>query len=382
MNKKLFSPLIFLASLGAGGISVIPFAFFNYTIPHGKGLIYISTMPYGDISFWQTLLYRIMEGGMIVFALLHIILSVVFFIGLWGYLKTDKYKDLIKNPLENSAILAPFISITMTLNMFIGPIRYFLPAFAENLQIFMVPALVVWAVIWAYSLVVVVRLLKISFVSDFDVNKISFGWLLYPFVLAMVTVTGTGIAAIAHNSDVANVAAFMSLISGTMGMFLFAVKLMSIFKSHFAATSLPEKQFLPSFLIVIPNITLYAISIFRFGHYLEHHYGAELGVYFMVVTVTAFAFEVWYMFFGLSLLKDYFKRHFFREFHVTQWGLICPLVAFAVLGIFVHKVFVQSTILYIVILLATLISALAFFALLIKQARCVGILKSQKTSCN
>lgn len=37
--KKEFSPLVFLASLGAGGVAVMPFVLMQYTIEHGKGLI-------------------------------------------------------------------------------------------------------------------------------------------------------------------------------------------------------------------------------------------------------------------------------------------------------------------------------------------------------
>jgi hypothetical protein len=39
MKNNEFSPLIFLASLGAGGIAVMPFVLMQYTIEHGEGLI-------------------------------------------------------------------------------------------------------------------------------------------------------------------------------------------------------------------------------------------------------------------------------------------------------------------------------------------------------
>jgi hypothetical protein len=34
--KKTFDPLVFLSALGAGGIAIMPFAFMNYTVPHGN----------------------------------------------------------------------------------------------------------------------------------------------------------------------------------------------------------------------------------------------------------------------------------------------------------------------------------------------------------
>ncbi len=186
----------------------------------------------------------------------------------------------------------------------------------------------------------------------------------------MLTVTGTGLAALSTTSSIAHIAAFISVISGTMGG-LPVVKMITLFKSHFAAKEMPERQFLPSFLIVIPNITLYAINAFRLGHYLEHQHEAKMETYFMVVIVLAFAFETWYLAFGLALLKNYFKKHFLKEFYVSQWGLVCPVVAYAVLGSFMYKVFISTTALYVLILFVTLVSIILFFTLSLKQIKCM-----------
>lgn len=281
-NKINFSPLLFLASLGAGGIAVIPFAFFQYTIDHGKGLIKYADLAHGTLPLTTEILYRSLEFVMIIFALLHIILTIMFIKKLIRFVKSTNYDNFINDPLKNSAILAPFISFTMTMNIFIGPIRYFIPSFADNLQTFMLPALLFWMLLWILILRMEIKLLRISFINNFDVNKITFGWLLHPFALGMLTVVGTGIAALSANSSIAHTAAFMSMITGSMGFFLLIVKLIAIFKSHFFQNGLPEKQFLPSFLIVIPNITLYAISAFRIGHYLEKHMGYHLDSYFFL----------------------------------------------------------------------------------------------------
>jgi hypothetical protein len=377
LTGKSFNPLLLLMSLGAGGIAVIPFAFLQYTMNHGKGLVDISDIAHGNLPLMQEVLYRSLEAVMIVFTLIHFVSTVILLKGLFRFIKSEGYGEFINDPLKNAGILAPFISIVMTMNVFIGPIRYFSPFLAENLQSLMLPALLFWSFIWILLMRMELKLLNISFTKSFDVSKISFGWLLHPFALGMLTVVGTGIAALSKNASIAHIAAFMSLVTGTMGFFLLIVKLFSIFKSHFAAPGLPEKQFLPSFLIVIPNITLYAISAFRLGHYLEHHHAVYLGPFFKIIMTVAFAFETWYLLFGLTLLKDYFKKHFFKkEFYVSQWGFVCPVVAYAVLGSFVYKVFLPSTLLYVAVV-ATLASAVALFWLLfIRQGKCAGILKA------
>jgi hypothetical protein len=371
-----FTPLVFLASLGAGGIAIMPFVLMQYTVEHGKGLITRMQLWSDGLTGLTALYYYFLEAVMIGFVAIHLILTVYFLTKLFRWLKTQEFKDMLHNPLKNAALLAPLISILMTMNLFIGPIRYFLPTLSENFQSLFLPAMIFWSALFVFVLYTEIKLLGISFAKGFDINKINFGWLLHPFLLGMLTVVGTGIAAMSQSSAIADSAAFMSLVSGSMGLFLLAVKMIVIFKSHFAASELPEKQFLPSFLIVVPNITLFAISAFRFGHYLESHQGFELGAYFYLVMGVAFAFEVWYLLFGLSLLRDYFRKNHFRDFYVTQWGFICPMVAFVVLGGFVHKIVASSPILYGILAITLVATILLYFELLTKHIKCARKIKN------
>ncbi|MFO7807111.1 MAG: hypothetical protein R6V40_01660, partial [Candidatus Moraniibacteriota bacterium] len=202
---------------------------------------------------------------------------------------------------------------------------------------------------------------------------------LHPFALGMLTVVGTGIAAMAQDASVASTAAFFSLISGSMGLFLMMVKLILIFKSHMKADGLPDKKFIPSFLIIVPNITLYAISGFRFSHFMHRHLGMETEALSFLVIMTAFAFEAWYLMFGFSLMRDYFKNNFFKkEFYIEQWGLICPVVAFGVLGSFVFKLFLGNAFIYSAILLSTLVAVGLYLVLLKRQYLCAGSKAQEK----
>lgn len=381
MTNKKFNPLLFLAALGAGGIAISNFVLFNYSIDHGKGLISFAQL-HSILNGWQEIFYSVLEVNMATFIVMHLVLTVVFFKKLLPFLKTVEYKELINDPLRNSAILAPFISITMTMNVFIGSVRYFIPWMYNNLQAMMLPGLIVWSIIWILLLRLEVKLLKTSFAKGFDVGKINFGWLLHPFALGMLTVTGTGIAAMAANATIANIAFFMSLVSGSMGLFLLSVKLITLFKSHFNQEALPDKQFLPSFLIVIPNITIFAISLFRIGHFLDHHYGANLSIYYLVVMLSAFAFETWYFMFGLALLKDYFRQHFKNDFHISQWGLVCPFVAYAVLGSFVIMLFANNLFFVWLVYALILFTSSLFWLLLGKNMRCAGLLAKNSLECN
>lgn len=370
MNIKKFNPLVFLASLGAGGIAVMPFVIMQYTVEHGSGLITRSQLWNNNLTVFAKGYYISLEAIMIIFAIIHFFLTVWFSIYLIKWIKNGEYKEIINNPLKNSVLVAPIISILMSMNLFIGPIRYFLPVFSENFQKLFLPAMIFWTILFFIALGLEIYLLGISFRKSFDISKITFGWLLHPFLLGMLTTVGTGIAAMSENSNIANLAAFMSMITGSMGVFLLTVKLITIFQSHFSASEMPEKNFLPSFLIVIPNITLFAISAFRFGHFLEKHHNFHLDWYFYVVIGFSFAFEIWYMLFGLFLLKDYIKNNHFKEFYLTQWGLICPLVAFVVLGAFAHNIVIASKILYGTLVIIMLTTIVLYFELFYKQIKC------------
>lgn len=375
-----FNPMLFLISLGAGGISVIPFAFLQYTFPHGEGLITLSHLPHGMLPIESEALFRALEAAMVVFALIHILATLILMNMARSWKKGD-YEALRADPLQNAYLLVPFISAIMTMNVMIGPVRFFIPFMSDNLQAMMPYALAFWTFIWLWLVLAVIGLLRTSFSSSFDIGKISFSWLLHPMALAMLTVTGTGIAAMAKSPDIAHTAAFLSLVSGSMAAFLLAVKLIALFKSHFAATGLPAKQFMPGFLIVVPNITLLAISAFRLGHYAERNLGEVPELYFALVTTAAFAFETWYLMFGLALMRDYLRDHFPKnEFYPSQWGLICPIVAYAVLGSFVYSTFLQSPILYWSIIGVMAVSIGVFLLLLFRQLRCAGLIRG-KMAC-
>ncbi|MBN2110869.1 MAG: hypothetical protein JW705_07285 [Methanosarcinaceae archaeon] len=370
MNSKNFTPLVFLASLGAGGIAVMPFVLMQYTVEHGAELITRSHLWSLGLSGISAAYYYSLEAIMILFTFIHLALTVWFAAGLFTWMRTDSFRELIMDPLKNAAILAPLISLLMTMNVMIGPLRYFLPVMSDNFQSLFLPAMIFWSLVFLVVMVTEIKLLEISFSKGFDITQINFGWLLHPFLLGMLTVVGTGIAAMASDHAIANTAAFLSLISGSMGVFLLLVKMVILFKSHFQLQGLPEKHFLPSFLIVIPNITLFGLSAFRFGHFLEHTHGFDLGAYFYMVVGVSFGFEIWYMLFGMVLLGDYFRKNHFREFYVTQWGLICPLVAFVVLGAFAYDVVLSSFVVYIVLALMMAVTIVVYFELLSKHIRC------------
>lgn len=346
-KKEAFNPLLFLMALGAGGIAVTPFAFMNYVVEHPKWLIslgHILPLLDGPMSW----LYYSFLAIMIIFGIIHVITMIGVMISYIKWLPTNDAQSYRDDPIRNPWMTAPILAFAMTMNVMIGVVRFFFPILSDNLQSLMLPALVVWIVLRILAMISTISLTKNSFVQSFELEKMTFWRLLIPFTIGMVTVVGAGIAALAKDSIVANTAAFLTIISLTWGLFLFVTKLITLFQKHFAdKNGLPSKYAMPGFLTVIPNITLYSISLFRLAHYFWNQTGTHVEFFLFAVIVGWFAFQTRYFMFGLSVLKDFLINDFFKqEYYATLRGFVCPLVAYAVLGSFAYQQFFANPIIY------------------------------------
>jgi len=371
--KKDFNPMRFLASLGAGGIAVAPFAIMQYTFTHPKGLIQLKNLKAMELSSLQQIETTALMIIMALFTLLHFALSVPFFADLLRWRKTDSFKTFMSNPQENSAIMAPYLSLIMTMNVFIGPIRFFFSIVGDNLQLLMLPALMVIGLIWLSMMKTEIGLLKRAFSDHFDADTINFGWLIQVFALSMGSVTLSGIAALAKAPNIAHTAFVLTSISFSMALFLLMIKLPQIFKNHFHAQSLPEHPAMPSVMILVPIITLLAITGFRLGHYMEKQLGIHLGGYFLIIVFGALAMESWYLIFSLSLIKGFLQKDLFKkEYYVTMWGMICPFVAFSVLSAFAQEVWLHSAVINIIAYISLGTAVGLFLKILHRKARCLG----------
>lgn len=358
-----------LSALGAGGIAVSGFAFLNYTVEHGKGLITYGQLHAKDLPTSLALFYGFFETYMAIFTIIHFALLAFLIKKYLVWKKTTDFQNIANDPITSSSFLIIYIALFMSLNVVIGVVRYFIPLFSENFQIIMPYGFAAWLAIWIAMMWQEVKLLSASVSKKYDFSKINFSWMLHPFSLGMATVTGTGIAALATNQNLAHSAAFISMISLTMSLFLLIIKSTTLFRNYFSGEGLPEKQYLPSMLNIVPIFTVLGISLFRYGHYFERNFNAHLGPFFVVVTMLTLAFETWYLAFGFYLLRDYLTKDVKKEFHPSQWSLICPLVAYVVMGSFTYFTFFRNHAFIWIITVITIALIGLYFYLLARQIR-------------
>lgn len=366
LENKDFNPLIFLISLGAGGLSIGFWIFLNFGLIQKKGLISMSQIHVFSISFFEKIFYSSLEFFSIIFALIHFITLFYFLKKFLKWKKSKNYKNFIENPIKNSSIMAIFLAIDMSFNIIFAIGNHFIIQNGIWFEKLMIYALFFWMILYLFTIFFSLKILKTLITQNFNINKIHFGFMIHPFALAMIAVTGNGIAAFSKNFIIANIAFFFALIPLIVACFLTILKTIILF-SNFFKNNLPKTNLLPSTFILMPTLMLIFLSFLRIGHFFENSHNIIISKSFFILNSTIpFAFLLWYGIFGLFLLKENFKNLDFTN--ISNWSFICPLVSFIVIGTISNKIFLNVflpiTIFLTIILIFT---AIFYFILLFKQ---------------
>ena len=319
-----FTPLKFQASLAAGGVALMAFNFLQFAVPHEKGLIKLSDIPWAGLTMSQMGAYVPLTVIMLVFTALNLILTVVFLRELVQWL-SDKndYHDFMSNPLTNISIFAPIASLSMTANVIWAPLAFFIPQLSSNIQALMLPSLIFFGFLCLIFLRLEFKILKIWLSQYIDVNKLNFTWLLDIFAVGLLNLTGTGIAAMSSNSEIASIAAFASLFTLSIGFFFFITKLAYLIYLQIRSNRLPDTPVLPAYFLVIPITCLFGISFYRIMMYLQAYFSFDVKVPSFLLITFSYAIAVGWGIFTIYLLSDYLKKDFYQsKFSPTQWGMV------------------------------------------------------------
>ena len=319
-----FTPLKFQASLAAGGVALMPFNYLQFAVPHGKGLIKLSDIPWARLTMGETTLYLPLIGIMLAFTMLNLLFTVVFLKSMMQWhTNKEEYNHFISNPSTNIGIFAPIASLSMTVNVIWGPLAFFIPQLSSNIQALMLPSLIFFGFLWFMLLRLEFKVLKIWLSQPFDVSKLNFVWLLDVFAFALVNLTGTGIAAISSNREVASIAAFGSTLTLSIGFFLFITKLAYLIYLQIKSTRLPDKPVLPAYFLVIPITCLFGLSFYRITMYLQTNFSFDVKVLSFFLITFSYVITIGWGIFSVYLLSDYLKNDFAKsEFSPPQWGMV------------------------------------------------------------
>jgi hypothetical protein len=319
-----FTPFVFQVPLAAGGLSLMAFNYLQFAVPHGKGMIKLSDMPWERLTTEQTGLYLLLIGIMLAFSLLNIIATTVFLKSLKQWLSSSEYANFMAGPpTMNIGILVPIASLSMSANVILAPLAFFVPMLSSNIQTMMMPALVFYGLLLFILLMLEVKLCTIWLSQPMDTSKLSFVWLVDAFAFGLVNLTGSGIATLSGNEQIASIAASASFFALGLGVVLFVGKLAFLAYVHIRSTSLPQSPVMPSYFIIVPIVCLFGISLYRMTLYVGKQYALNVKELSLnLVNVSYIATVGWIIFAGY-LLRGYFAKYFYKsDFSPTQWSFV------------------------------------------------------------
>lgn len=318
-----FTPTKFQGSLAAAGMSLMPFNFLKTTVFKGGdfSLAGLYSLPY---SGFESLTAFILTGLMGVFIIIHFALTLIFLKELLVWLASkDGFKNLMKNPLANSAIFSPLISLAMTMVVFMGPLSFIFPWISENLQSLILSAMIFFVVLWITVISLEIMVVKTMFTEKFEHDKLNFAWLLDILAFGAISLFGSGLATSSLNNDIASAAAFMTMFLLLIGIVAFGFKLIILFHQQIKSNEMPDTGIIPAYFLLIPPMCLLWFSFYKIMVFAGKAYGFDISAISFVIIVLAYTTTMLWLVFVLVFLKDYLRNKFITsKFSPAQWGMV------------------------------------------------------------
>jgi len=339
MLKEKYSPLYFLAALGAGGLSVSFFMYLMFLVPH-KGVpmatfdfVYPALLK-GD---WLSLVSAFCIVFIIAFAVLHFKLLVWNIKQYNAFKETTAYATLVKSNAEVTLMTMP-LTYAMTINVCFVLGALFVPGLWDIVEYLFPFALIGFATVGYYAIkIFMVYFSRLITTGDFDFEKNNnLSQMISIFAFSMIAVSFAAPGAMSHHIEVNAFGLFGAIFFGAISIFLLTIKLILGFKGMFKYGISSEAA--PSLWIIIPILTLLGITLIRLNFGFDHHFDQPLANA-SLFTLTSFVVSLQVIFglLGYSVMK---KLNYFEEFisgdkkSPVSFALICPGVAFMVFGIF------------------------------------------------
>ena len=337
--REKFSPMCFLASLGAGGLSVSFFMYLMFLVPHPNTPMatYDFIMPALIKGDWLSFVVAFSLVFIIAFAFLHFKLLI------WNtkqynlYKKTASYQELINSNSQITLMTIP-LTFAMTINVCFVLGAVFVPGLWGIVEFLFPFALIGFMVVGYFALKIFFEYFsRLLIKGDFDFSKNNnLSQMISIFALSMVAVGFAAPGAMSHNLVINSIGIFGALFFAALAMLLMLIKLTIGFKNMFEKGLGLEAA--PSVWILIPILTLLGITFIRVSFGLEHNYATPLAKSSLFVfTSTVLSLQIIFGVLGYMVMKrmGYFEKYIHSEDKSSvSFALICPGVAFFVFGMF------------------------------------------------
>ena len=341
LNEK-YNPLYFLAALGNGGMAVSFFMYFMFMVPHPDTPMPTvhDIIPYlfGEslgVSFLVGLAYI----GVIYFGFRH------FYMLIWNIREFNLFKGSntyteLKASNNASAFMAIPLTFGVTINVLFVSGAIFVPNLWSVIEILLPFAIIAFLIVGFFAIKIYLTYFTKFLQGKFEIEQNNhLGQMLAVFAFGMIAVGLAAPAAMSHNLTTSAIATFLSLFFATiaisLGLMIVVLGVRGMLENGVAIEAAP------SLWLSVPITTLLGITFVRLYTGVSHNLfdtTPSPGVMFIVLSILV-SLQIAFLSIGYFVLKEigYFKNYT----HISgpkksagSFTLICPGVAFFVLGMF------------------------------------------------
>jgi len=339
--KENYTPIYFLAALGAGGLSVAFFMYLNFLIPHPD-----TAMITADILFPMVAKADFISGlvliafiGIIFFAYKHIDLLI------WNIKEYQKFKktqafETLKNSNAEVSLMAIPLTYAMAINVMFVLGASFVPGLWSIIEVMLPLALLAFLAVGIYGLKIYSEYFtRVLVKGDFnhEANN-NFSQLIAIFAFSMIAVGFAAPGSMSSNMLVSGFGLFGAIFFGIISVALTIVKIILALRDIFENGI--SKEASVSLWIMIPILTLLGITFIRVTFGFAHNFlgfDAPSNWFLFLITSSIVSLQLIFGYIGYMVMK---KMGYFQEFingdtkSPVSFGIICPGVAFFVFGVF------------------------------------------------
>lgn len=345
-----YSPIYFLASLGAGGIAVTFFMFLMFWVPHPGQPVPVfediaAAFATGGVALQAGIAAALI--GIAVFAFLNIKSLIWNLQSLAAFKKTDAYAKLRETNAEATLLAMP-LALAMSVNaMFIIGL-VFVPQLWSVVEYLFPMALLAFAAVGVLAFRMIGtflgRVLSKGGVFDVTAHN-SFAQLLPAFSIAMIGVGFSAPAAMSTSATTVAIALMLSTFFGVAAILYTVIAATTAFASMLQHGTARESG--PTLMIIVPIVTVLGILFLRQSHGLHVAFDthAQTGET-MIFLARLLSIQIVFLLLGAVVMM---RQGYFSDFVLGSktspgsYALVCPAVALSVMiQFFVNKGLVEA----------------------------------------
>ena len=339
--RERYSPMYFLAALGAGGLSVSFFIYPMFLLPHPDTPMVTFNHIWPVLTSGASPLVSALLGldllAILAFAVVHVWLLAWNLREFKLYRQTAAYQKLLTSNAEISLMAIP-LTLAMTINVAFVLGAVFVPNLWSVVEWMYPGAIAAFLAVGVYALRILGQYFTRLFVHaqfDFAENN-SLAPMVSIFALAMVAVGLAAPGAMSHHQTINAVAMVLSIFFASAAVLLLVIKIVLGFDAILRHGIQPQAA--GSLWILIPILTLLGITWIRWSMGLSHNFGNKSHpTDLLLFTTVILSLQVLFGLIGYAVMK---KLNYFADYaggvksNAGAFALICPGVAFFVFGMF------------------------------------------------